>query len=304
MPYEEELVTNKIGRRYWIDKHDTFYQQRIKGVGPYQKKNLLRLRELVPACRTAIDVGMNIGMNSIEYATWAKEVHGFEPTPTTYSMAIRNIALAQEQTNDEMVAPWYKEGSVDFEGKVGASLEVTGDIHTYQMGLGDEEGEFDICIQERNAHINRLDNFHIPTPSGRARRKRTVRHRERVQVKTLDSFNFENVDIVKVDTEGFEMQVVLGGEKTILEQLPIVQLEIMDGQPDKFGFTCQDIFDWFTEKDFIITLCDGTDCGDQFQYFYKKMDRFFIHKKLLEDPYLRSVATKSTTTKPGRRGGK
>ena len=73
--YAESLVTNTHGRQYWIYTDDVFYQQRIADAGPYQKKNLLRLRDLKPNARTVIDVGANIGMNTIEYATWAKEVH-------------------------------------------------------------------------------------------------------------------------------------------------------------------------------------------------------------------------------------
>lgn len=67
--FEEELVTNTIGRQFWIYKNDSFYQQRIAGAGPYQKQNLLQLRRLVPNPRTILDVGMNIAMNTIEYAT-------------------------------------------------------------------------------------------------------------------------------------------------------------------------------------------------------------------------------------------
>ena len=42
--YAESLVTNTHGRQYWIYTDDVFYQQRIANAGPYQKKNLLRLR--------------------------------------------------------------------------------------------------------------------------------------------------------------------------------------------------------------------------------------------------------------------
>ena len=46
-----------------------------------------------------------------------------------------------------------------------------------------------------------------------------------VEVKTLDSFNFENVSLIKIDVEGFEEEVLLGGELTILNSKPIIYLE-------------------------------------------------------------------------------
>ena len=44
--YEEDLVINTVGRKFWIYKNDSFYQQRIAGAGPYQGANLKRLRDL------------------------------------------------------------------------------------------------------------------------------------------------------------------------------------------------------------------------------------------------------------------
>jgi len=298
MSYTEELVDNSIGRQYWIYKDDAFYQQRIAGAGPYQKQNLLRLRELKPNAKTIIDVGMNIGMNTIEYATWAKDVHGFEPTPQTYNMALKNIVLAKAQLDENMVKPWYLNGSVNFNGRFGASLKTTGNVNTYNNGLGDKPGSFEILIKKDNAGHNHIENINVPLPSGKKRRRTVEPEKIKVDVKTLDSYNFENVDIIKIDTEGYEFPVVMGAEKTIVTQRPIVQLEMVDGQPERFGFSCQQIYDWFLSRDFVITLSDGTDVGTKWQHYTKKMERFFVHKSLLQDDYLKEVAVKQTKTIP------
>ena len=44
-------------------------------------------------------------------------------------------------------------------------------------------------------------------------------------VKTLDSFNFENVDYIKMDCEGFEYRVIQGGLETIKRCRPVVVIE-------------------------------------------------------------------------------
>ena len=90
----------------------------------------------------------------------------------------------------------------------------------------------------------------------------------------------------------------MGAEKTIVTQRPIVQLEMVDGQPERFGFSCQQIYDWFLSRDFVITLSDGTDVGTKWQHYTKKMERFFVHKSLLQDEYLKEVAVKQTKTIP------
>jgi hypothetical protein len=141
--YAESLVTNSHGRQYWIYTDDVFYQQRIANAGPYQKKNLIRLRDLKHNPRTIIDVGANIGMNTIEYATWAKEVHSFEPTAQTYSMLTRTIALAQAQGNT--AKGWYPDAT----GRDGlADTTVTGKITTYDCALSSAPGTSQIIIKK------------------------------------------------------------------------------------------------------------------------------------------------------------
>jgi hypothetical protein len=46
-----------------------------------------------------------------------------------------------------------------------------------------------------------------------------------VPVFTLDSFDFENVDYIKIDVEGFEKKVLLGGARTIERCNPVIVIE-------------------------------------------------------------------------------
>jgi len=284
--YEEELVSNSLGRKYWIYKDDSFYQQRIKGAGPYQGANLKRLRDLCPNARTVIDVGMNIGMNTIEYSTWAKNVHGFEPTPQTYNMALKNIDIAKTQSFDEFNKGWYKTGNR------WADLSVNGNIHTYSEALGPEESDTEIVIRPNNAGHNHINNRNRPRWTGTKWIERTEKHNKveyekiPVKVKTLDSFKFQDVDIIKIDVEGFEYDVLLGSTETINTWKPVVQVEMVYGQPHRFGRTVHDILKYFEERDYKMTLSDGTTLPMEWVQKRQgkempvkgKMDRFFVHK--------------------------
>lgn len=46
-----------------------------------------------------------------------------------------------------------------------------------------------------------------------------------VPVETLDSYNFDNVGFLKIDVEGFEEQVLLGGLETINKYKPVLYIE-------------------------------------------------------------------------------
>ena len=269
----EQLVTNSHGRQYWIYKDDVFYQQRIANAGPYQKKNLIRLRDLKPNARRIIDVGANIGMNSIEYATWAECVEAFEPTPQTYSMLERNIQLAQQQGSS--AKGWY------LKGEEIADTTVKGQINTYDVALSSQPGTSKIIIKKDNAGHNYLDNLHLPTRTGQIRTRPTEPDTVDVELKTLDSYGFDDVDIIKIDVEGHEFDVVQGAEQTIIKNRPVVQLEMVEHQPIRFNWNCQQIYDWFYERDFVPTLSTGKPAGRKWHKYPKEMERFFIHKSQL-----------------------
>jgi FkbM family methyltransferase len=47
----------------------------------------------------------------------------------------------------------------------------------------------------------------------------------RVQMVTLDSFDIPNVDLIKIDVEGFESRVILGARRLIAEHKPLIMFE-------------------------------------------------------------------------------
>jgi len=54
-------------------------------------------------------------------------------------------------------------------------------------------------------------------------------------MRTLDSFNLESVDFLKIDVEGFEKFVLLGGEKTVRCDKPCVVVEQKPNKGKQFG---------------------------------------------------------------------
>jgi FkbM family methyltransferase len=46
-----------------------------------------------------------------------------------------------------------------------------------------------------------------------------------IPLKTLDSYNYKNVDMIKIDVEGFEEEILAGAMDTILKNKPIIVVE-------------------------------------------------------------------------------
>ena len=47
-----------------------------------------------------------------------------------------------------------------------------------------------------------------------------------VQCRTLDSFKLDNVDFIKIDVDGFEVEVLQGAKRTIKEFNPVINIEM------------------------------------------------------------------------------
>lgn len=263
---EIDLITNSCGRPLWFYQNDTFFRQRLAG-GPFQCKNLKILRDLCPNARTIIDIGMNIGTNTIEYGTWAKEVHSFEPTPQTYDIACSNIEIAKNQKQSEFSKGWYKKSDNSW-----ADMTICANIHTHQVGVGDKHATSEIIIQKNNSG----HNFVTPTKTSRA--TKVTPEKYTITIETLDSYNFQDVDIIKMDVEGFEYNVLLGAEQTINKWKPVVQAEMIPAQFKRYGHTVDEIVDFFLARDYKMLLRDGTILPDKFELVKGTVDRFFVHK--------------------------
>ena len=75
----------------------------------------------------------------------------------------------------------------------------------YRCALGDEVGE-----------IQMYAGSHVPSNGVEPRT---------AAVYTLDMFDFQDVDYIKIDVEGFEKKVLLGGARTIERWNPVIVIE-------------------------------------------------------------------------------
>jgi FkbM family methyltransferase len=86
-------------------------------------------------------------------------------------------------------------------------------IHKY--ALGDKEDEGYLFVPDVN--------------SGAAFIAHSIKGHQKIVIRTLDSFNFEMVDLIKIDCEGYEYPVILGAIETIKKCSPVICLEQKKG---------------------------------------------------------------------------
>ena len=99
---------------------------------------------------------------------------------------------------------------------------------TYSFGLG-----------AKNDVINVNYN---PTETGNTHASKDGN--QSITIRKLDDMNLPKIDYIKVDTEGFEIEVLKGGEKTIEEYKPFIHVEVKGKVLVKQGLSSDDVDDY------------------------------------------------------------
>jgi FkbM family methyltransferase len=84
-------------------------------------------------------------------------------------------------------------------------------IEIWPIALGTEDTLIDMIITEGNTGHSHIDKDTVGTG--------------KVEMKQLDSLTFDRIDYMKIDCEGYEMQILKGGEHTICTHQPVIVVE-------------------------------------------------------------------------------
>ena len=203
-----EPIQSKNGKTYWVETGDTLYIQRLKA-GQYQRTNWDFAQSMLKNFRRCIDVGSNNACNAIHYADRFNIVECFEPTHLAQQLW-HNTVRDNQVTNVK--------------------------LHT--EALGEDTRNTQVILHKCNGGHNHLSHY---DKNPRADIKKLGRSTQSVSQRTLDSYNFSDVDFIKIDVEGYELFVVHGAQKTIDTHRPLIQMEIVANQCRKFNYRAEDL---------------------------------------------------------------
>lgn len=154
-----------------------------------------------PKIKTIFDIGANVGNVSLNFLQQFPNatVYSFEPSQKTFN-------LLQETLNGDS----YKDRSRKF-----------------KLGFYDKETEALLNITSFNGANSLMDiteEYHAMNPHIQKLES------EMIELMRLDDFiereRIEQIDLVKIDVEGVEKQVLLGGKKTFSNKVDAVLMEI------------------------------------------------------------------------------
>jgi FkbM family methyltransferase len=150
---------------------------------------------------TIFDVGANVGNLSLHFLRWFPKatVYGFEPATEMYAQMNARIA----------------------------SAGFTDRFRPQQVGFYDQETQADLHLASEhgaNSLMEMGEAYHAANPHLRSDAT------EAISLVRMDDFvrdaGIKHIDLVKIDVEGVENEVLLGGHETFTNMVDVVILEI------------------------------------------------------------------------------
>ena len=159
--------------------------------------------------KNIIDIGANFGFHTLEFAELVGDGHvfSFEPQKLVYYQLCGNIIL----NGFDNVTAFNEALSDEFDKLRMENLQYHS---TDTINIG-------------NAHLNAYADISY----------------NEVIVRPLDSYNFENVSVIKIDVQGYEPKVLDGAKETINKHKPTIFIEVEAPQLMVYGMEEKDIFE-------------------------------------------------------------
>lgn len=194
-----------------------------------------KLYSLCPPQAVYLDIGTNIGAVLIKMASINihGQNHGFEPDVYNFEKCKKNIELNKLDN-----------------------------VKVNNFGLGETLAEaYMVVPDEHNRGMNRV----------RESSTQLQGNTEKVRIETLDNYvnnnGFHSVDLIKIDTEGYEMKVLLGGHNTLRKYSPILFIELDDQNLREQGNSAKELISFLTDLNYRITIAgDDRDLPASFDY--------------------------------------
>ena len=191
----------------------------------YWENNLIKYaQQYLTDTSIILDIGANIGTWSIPLATHNRKVYSFEPYDSSFYALCGNIFLNQKSN----IVPYHIALTDDATKKTKMFLPETVNKGGCKL----------IETTEESPHQYTLS--------------------------TIDSFQFDRVDFIKLDVEGQELNVLKGGFRTITTYKPMIFFECWDVKSHHWNNipnTCVELMEYITFLGYTIRKIniDGND---------------------------------------------
>lgn len=233
----EERLPGQINKYFWNHSKNTGQQKLIKRIEDklylycytdsklaekifneeFEDNELEFFKRYLRTGDAFIDIGANIGLFTILSAKLVGEngsVFSFEPVNATYNRLIENIELNHLQN-----------------------------VKSYQLALSNNDGSFEMMVSKEG--YDAWNSMGKPIAGGSF-------GKEKINTEKFDNIfsmhNHSNISLIKIDVEGWEMNVLKGGRNFFSEKnSPTLMLEFCDKAAENSNSSCATLYEYLNE---------------------------------------------------------
>ena len=177
---------------------DKYVGKSIEAYGHYQLEEKKIFSKYVNEESIVLDIGANIGTHTLWFAQNSKLVIAFEPQRYAFQMLCANMALNSIQNAD------CKQLGVGSTREIIEVAFIDPETENNFGGLSLQDHSIEKVREERGVHLDG----------------------EKIAICTIDDMGLQKCDFIKIDVEGMEPQVLMGGRATILDLRPYIYIEV------------------------------------------------------------------------------
>ena len=253
------IITDNYGISY-VDDRRSALEQHIVKKGEFDEfiifKQFIEHFKFNGRNRLAIDIGANVGLMSLPLATYYDKVISFEADPQNCQRMKNNISLNENlsvELNDHAI------GDIQGQLKISINRSIDGDgfLNTGLSSLAYGNRKHSTALVDVN--VTTLDAF-------------------------VESSDIEAIDCVKVDTEGFELNVFKGAKNVLNDHKPCIFYESSHAIDKRIGedmrLKCFEHLSDFGYEHFLISANDVRRVGyTEFKGIKSDLNLFAVHSK-------------------------
>ena len=213
--------------KIWVNPENGYVDKCIYAFGGYEKDLIEKVIPYIKKDSIVFDIGANIGQHSIIFSLFSKDVYSFEPNTKIFNQFFSSV----------------KENNIE-------------NIHLENVGIGENNEIRELYINPNNVGNSSViadERFDHLT----------------IKLKNLESYveDLKSVDFVKIDVEGFELDVILGNKAFFEKFRPIIWLEYNPQLYDTSDYRVEQLDEFIKKNNYKIkSLKRGVEIKDILNY--------------------------------------
>ena len=193
----------KLVNGFYLPKNEMAFAEHLKKNDSYQEAQRNRALSFVNNWNVALDIGANVGLWAKDLTSFFQKTYCFEPNNECFECLKKNINIKKAELHNYALGK-FTEKKILFapdHGTGGSSL-----VNNVKIGYDKNGNKIYGKFPDEIKKVN-------------------------VNVVNLDSLKISEIDFIKIDVQGFELEVLEGAVETIKSNNPVICIE--EEYPDK-----------------------------------------------------------------------